>query len=209
MVLAVGPLAIYFLGLGLVNSQARPCMVNARADFALLAVAFFPVILLPSFVLIEYGHPGVVGAVLAGVLALFFGMLPKRGESWVIYNCSLAQCRRLLGHAVGHLGWRTEGNSGPDTIHLHTAGLVIACTSLPWLRSVTLRIDGATSPQAITARDRLLAVMRAEMAREALLPSATGASLVVIGAGLLGLPMWYLFQHMEAVVEVVRRILFA
>ena len=32
VLIALGPLAVYFLGLGLVNSQPRPCLVNARAD---------------------------------------------------------------------------------------------------------------------------------------------------------------------------------
>ena len=48
-----------------------------------------------------------------------------------------------------------------------------------------------------------------EMAAEGLLPSPTGASLVLIGAALLGVPMWYLLHHMGAIVDVVRQILFA
>jgi len=209
VLLAVGPLAVYFLGLGLVNSQARPCMINARADFTLLVIVFLPVILFPAFVLIEHGWPGVVGGVLAGVLALFFGLLPKREQSWVVYNCSPAQCRRLLGQAARELGWRMKADDEADNVHLHTVGLRLAFSSLPWLRSVTLRIDGKATPEAVAHQQRLLASLRTEMRREALLPSATGASLVLIGVGLLGLPMWYLFHHMNAIVEVVRRILSA
>ena len=44
LALALGPLAIYFLGLGLVNSSARPCVVRARADFVVLAIAVVPMV---------------------------------------------------------------------------------------------------------------------------------------------------------------------
>ena len=42
-----------------------------------------------------------------------------------------------------------------------------------------------------------------------MLPSPTGASMVVIGAALLGVPMYYLLNHMNAIVDVVKHIFFA
>jgi len=56
LILVIGPLAVYFLGLGLVNSQANPCLVNARVDFVVLTTAFIPVILGPMVLLIQHGH---------------------------------------------------------------------------------------------------------------------------------------------------------
>ena len=47
-----------------------------------------------------------------------------------------------------------------------------------------------------------------EIRREAMLPSPAGASMVVIGAALLGVPMWYLFHHMDAIASAVRQVLF-
>jgi len=208
IVLALGPLAVYFLALGLVNSQARPCLLRARTDFTLLAVAFVPVIAAPVQMLIEHGQLHLVSGVIVAVLALFFGLLPRRDRGWVMYNCSPAQCRRLLQQACRRLGW--ELNRAADgVLHVRPPGLLVTTTGLPWLRSVTLRMDGPATPAARSARARLVATLHDELSREAMLASATGISLVVIGAALLGVPMWYLFHHMDAIVDVVRRIFFA
>jgi hypothetical protein len=77
---------------------------------------------------------------------------------------------------------------------------------MPWLRNITLRCP-VPGGAALQDRDLLLAAMARELRREAMLPSPTGAGLVVIGATLLGLPMWYFFHNFDAIVDVVRRIL--
>ena len=85
----------------------------------------------------------------------------------------------------------------------------ITQTGLPWLRSVTLHTEGPATAEARAARRELIAALREEFQSETMLPSATGASLVLIGATLLGLPMWYFFHNIHAIVETVRRILSA
>lgn len=208
IVLALGPLAVYFLALGLINSQARPYLLSARVDFTLLAVACVPVIAAPIQLLFAHGHFHLVTGVVVGVLALFFGLLPRWGQGWVVYNCSPAQCRRLLQQACRRLGWELE-RGADGTLYVCQPDLLITTTGLPWLRSVTLRIDGPTSLVTQSARNKLIATLHDELSREAMLASTTGISLVVIGVALLGVPMWYLFHHMDAIVDVVRRIFFA
>jgi hypothetical protein len=41
------------------------------------------------------------------------------------------------------------------------------------------------------------------------LPSPTGACLVMLGVGLLIVPLWMMSRHMNAIVEIVSRILSA
>lgn len=208
IILALGPLSLYFLGLGLLSSQARPHLVSARTDFTLLAMVFIPLIVLPVLLLMEHGLSHLVTAGVVGLVILFVALLPKRDQSWVMYNCSPAQGRRLLQQATRRLGWEAvwqeDGRVAIRPVDLH-----ITQTSLPWLRSVTLHADGPTTPDSRAARRQLMATLRAETQHETMLPSATGASLVLIGAALLGLPMWYLFQNISAIVETVRRILSA
>ena len=207
LVLALGPLAVYFLGLGLVNSQACPRLVNARADFVLLAVAFVPVILAPILWLVEGGYRltalGVVG-VAAGLFAV---LMPAGRGGWVIYNVEAAQFRRILARACRREGWGVTDQD--DVFVVGPVGLTVTVSVLPWLRNVTVRIaaDGGGTGRA--SRDRLVASLGRELGRESMVPSATGASLVVIGAALLGVPMWYVFRHIEAIVEVVRHFLLA
>ena len=89
LIIALGPLAVYFLGLGLVNSQAHPCLVRARSDFVLLAVAFVPVIIAPVLLLVQHGHPLIALLVVAAVAGIFAAPAAARSGIWVVYNISL------------------------------------------------------------------------------------------------------------------------
>ena len=222
VVLALGPMAVYFLALGLVNSQARPCLVRARSDFIVLTIAFVPLVVWPILTLVRYGHPWLATTVSVGVAALFIAMLPRRGSGWVLYNVSPRQCRRLLDQACRRLGWsiqteaaqagqtpdaiQTADPTTADTLHIGPVGLTITQDSLPGLRNVTLWVN-ATKPAQTPEIDRLIQSLSQEIQHESMLPSPAGASLVLIGATLLGVPMWYLFQHMDLIVRAVRHIL--
>jgi hypothetical protein len=203
--MALGPIAVYFLGLGLVNSQSRPLLISARRDFALLGSAFLPLVLVPCVALTRAGHGWVAAGVLAAVIVLFVVMLPARKGTWVVYNVGAGQFLRILQRACRRRNWqlRVEG----DLLTVEPAGIQIARHGISWLRNVTLEFQGARSLPEEAAE--LRSALRDELACESMLPSPTGASLVVIGASLLGLPMWYLFHHMDLIVDVVRQILFA
>ncbi len=210
LVLALGPLAVYFLGLGLVNSQAHPCMVAARTDFVVLATALIPMVMGPVLALVQFG--GWWPAFLAGLAVCgFIGvMLPRRNSGWVVYNASLPQCRRLFCRACRRLGLSAEGNE--DQIVVSEAGLTVILSSLPLLRNVTLsfRKDGkAESGTDSVMIRRIMHGLDQEMRQEAMLPSPAGASMVVIGAAMLAVPMWYFFHHVDAIARAVRQILFA
>lgn len=215
--IALGPIAVYFLGLGLVNSQARPSLISARSDFLCLAVAFFPLLLAPVLALLErhWLWPALGVCLILGFT--FIRMIPAHGDGWVVYHIDPQRFRRLLERACRRLGWtvRDDGSGGDE---IEGPDLHVRYGALPLLRNVTLRIEplpaGEGREPAVAggfsdSRDQLLAGVRRELERESMLPSATGASLVVIGASLLGLPLWYLLNHMNAIVDVVRQILFA
>ncbi len=204
LIVTLGPLAVYFLGLGLVSSQARPCLVRASVDFVLLAVAFLPVIIAPVLGLLMHGNYWIAGAVVAAVAALFWTLLPKDASAWVIYNIDRREFVRLLERSCRRLGWSVAEQD--EQLHVSPVQLTVRHEGLPWLRSVTLRIH-ANSDEGRAEADRLICAIGAEMERLSMLPSPAGASLVIIGASLLGVPMWYVFRHMDAIVDVVRQML--
>ncbi len=210
VVLTIGPIAVYFLGLGLVSSQARPCLVSERSDFTLLAIAFVPVICWPLVSLLATGRFTLATVLLVAFGLLFFTLLPKRDQGWVLYNISTQECRRTLRRACSRLGWQIEytapTSSEPQAM-IKPANLAISFSGLPWLRNMTIRFHPAVCSAQTQARRQLIEALSDELRRESMLPSPTGAGLVVIGATLLGLPMWYLFSNMNAIVDVVRRIL--
>ncbi|GMV96731.1 MAG: hypothetical protein AMXMBFR83_10910 [Phycisphaerae bacterium] len=206
VVMALGPIALYFLGLGLVNSQSRPFLISARRDFTLLASAFIPLILVPAIGLVRQGHAWLAGLSVLLVAGLFVVMLPGRRATWVIYNVSAGQLRRVFERVCRRNGWRSRCADGEWLIE--PAGLKLMIHRVSWLRNATIEIH-PVSPEGPDRMEPFLGGLAQELERESMLPSPTGASLVVIGAALLGLPMWYLFHHMDLIVHVVRRFLFA
>ncbi len=206
VLLTLGPVAVYFLILGLVNSRAHPCLVSTRTDFALLVFAFGPLIVMPLWVLAAHGMHVLMGGLALSLMVIFFGLLPKH-HNWVIYNCGPGQCRRLLSQSCRRLGWHADwGNEGG--LEIPSVALHVHPSALPLLRSVSLHIAITTSGQRIAA-DRLIDELNEEIRQETMLPSSTGISLVILGAALLGLPMWYLFRNIHAIVDAVGRILSA
>lgn len=205
VIMALGPIAVYFLGLGLVNSQSRPFLISARRDFALLATAFIPLVVVPAAGLARNGHAWLAVGICIGVLILFAIMLPARKSAWVIYNIGSTQFHRVLERACRRQGWKLRVQG--DRLTVEPVGLQFGRHSVAWLRNISIELH--ESARQSSEADRLLGALQEELARESMLPSPTGASLVVIGASLLGLPMWYLFHHIDQIVILVRQILFA
>jgi hypothetical protein len=208
VILAVGPLAVYFLGLGLVNSQGHPVMVNARADFTLLTIAFFPLIIIPVIGLIGQNLAWLGLAIITAILVAFFYVRPGRRQGWVIYNMDIRRCRRLLIQACRQKGWSVEFHE--DRLAVGPGLLMIHFEHFPLLNNVTLQIaPGEGNTNASSTHEQLVGLLQQKLNAQCTLPSMAGAGLVIIGTGLLGLPLWYMFYHMQAIVEVVREILFA
>lgn len=209
LVLTLGPLAAYFLCLGLVNSQAHPCLIPARTDFVVLAIAVIPMVMGPVLALVEFG--GWWPALVAGfvVLGFMLAMLPRANSGWVVYNASLPQCRRLLCRAFQRLGLAADGSD--DQVHVPEARLTVNLSSLPVLRNVTLSLKGeaAERSEGRLLVQRLIQELDHEIHQESMLPSPAGASMVVIGASMLAVPMWYLCHNVDAIARAVRQIFFA
>lgn len=213
LALAVGPLALYFVVLGLVNSQARPCLVGARSDFLGLSVVVVPLVVSPCVALIEHGMAWAAWLVVAGVLVAGRRLMPARDSGWVLYNTTRAQCDGLVARACRRLNWSADCDGETVTIQTAAGGKAPAGVSLRlhlrelgWMRNVTIEAGGDAGRML---HARFAEALSAETRREAALPSPVGASLVLLGSSLLALPAWYLGHHMPAIVEVVRSLLFA
>jgi hypothetical protein len=194
----VAPIAIYFLVLGLVNSHSRPYLITSRADFVALTCALTPVLLWPVPTFVRSGMTWLllVGLLVAG--GLFTWMLVTTGRGLVIYNISQAMCVRLLEAALRRVGLRGvwndqtwEADNGLMSIHLRRFAL---------LRNVTLHFE-VRDPQAAPLVDELGAELDRGLGSVAQLPSTMGACLVLIGLGLMIVPMWMVGRHIQDLVD--------
>lgn len=196
----VAPIALYFLVLGLVNSHSRPFMTTSRSDFVSLTTVLVPVMLwpVPGFAGGRLWWPLIVGA--AAAAAIFWYLLPRSSSGFVIYNISEGACVRLLDDALRALRltgrwdssvWRSD--SGELTIHVRKFSV---------LRNITLNIDvreGVSRPFVKMLGDEL----HERLKRVAQLPSTMGACLVLLGVGLLILPMWMVSRHIQDLAEAI------
>lgn len=203
----LGPPALYFLILGLVNSQRQPRLVSMRADFVTLAVVFLPVLLWPAVFLMTHHWWWLVAAEVGVVAAAFAMLLPGRRSGWVLYHQTTDEAKGLLRQAVAdmHLDatWEERAAILPD------AGLHIRLSSFPWLGSVSIRVDAQGPQDASAIIERLGERIDRRCQTRALLPSPVGTCLVAVGIALWILPLWMTLRHMDAIVDLVQSILFA
>ncbi|MFQ6048640.1 MAG: hypothetical protein ACE5K7_04680 [Phycisphaerae bacterium] len=206
VVINIAPVAVYFVVLGLVNSQPRPKLVSGRSDFVALTLVFVPMLVWPVPVLLAHHLWWLLVLGLVVGVGGFAWLLPSRGTSWVIYNIGETRCRRCLEAALSSLGIRYRREQSdyvladePIRIHVSAFGL---------LRNVTLHFDLA-DPVPWSLLARLQDSFRQRLDRVVLLPSGTGPCLLALGVGLLMLPLWMISNHMDAIVEVITRLLFA
>jgi hypothetical protein len=202
LLLFVGPVAVYFIALGLVNSQATPKIINARSDFLALTVALCPLLFWPIPSLIRAGLGWVVfvaGAVAAVGISV---LLDRVRPGWVIYNLSDYRARRLLDRALRSLGWEYAWED--NRVRVDQPGLLLTLSPLPLLRNVSIHVEATTIEQR-EAASQLRQRFSALLSTQQLLPSVGGSCLFLLGVGLLMLPFWMMSRHSDAIAEVVTR----
>lgn len=199
----IAPIAIYFLILGLVNSHSRPYLATSRSDFVALTCALMPVLLWPVPALVR---PGCTWMLALGGLAAagaFVWMLVTTGRGFVIYNVSQSCCTRILENALAHLG--VSGSWDGQSWRADNDQLAIHLRKFSLLRNITLHFE-VMGPDAVGLVDKLGVEMNRRLATVAQLPSAMGACLVLVGLGLLTLPMWMVGRHIQDLVDAMCRL---
>lgn len=204
----IAPIGVYFLTLGVVNSQASPRLVSGRWDFIVLTGIFLPALFWPvAAIYSSMGWQAVFVLMLAAILGLRT-MLPHPWKQWVIYNADVPRAADAVGRALEGLGWRYQ-RDGETVFALPDLRMKIEVGGLGLLNAVNLHIhtDAANAEEAQVAS--LIGAVEASLRRYQLLPSAAGLFLVMIGAGLMIVPMWMMTRHMRDIVEAIERLFVA
>jgi hypothetical protein len=204
----VAPIAVYFLTLGVVNSQACPRLVSGRWDFIILTGIFLPALFWPvAAIHSSMGWQAVLVLVLAAGLGLR-AMLPHPWKQWVIYNADVPRAADAVGRALDGLGWQYQ-REGETVFALPDLRMKIEVGGLGLLNAVNLHIHtDAHSPEKAEVAT-LIGAVDASLRRYQLLPTAAGLFLVLIGAGLMIVPMWMMTRHMRDIVEAIERLFVA
>jgi hypothetical protein len=204
LVLNIAPPALYFVILGLVNSQSRPHLISSRNDWLALMVVFFPVLLFPVLWLASCGY--YVMAVLTILIAtiILYASLPKSGSGWVIYNCSREHVCHALLAALDKINVEYE-ISGEDAIRLVKENIELRISGLPLLRNTTISVY-AENPGAELLR-QIETVFDSKLGNIECAINPSGPAMLIAGTSMLILPLLMMVRHMDAFVRVVSDLL--
>jgi hypothetical protein len=193
----IAPVALYFMVLGLVNSQSRVHVVTLRNDWLAMMMVFLPVLMWPVMFLAGAGwHAGAMLTFLAGLAVLKFSA-PPISSGWVLYNCTLATVRTALIETLDRLAidWQVADD---HTLTL-TDNRRIELNDFPLLKNVTVKIH---ADDAASLADRLGRTLSQRLDTVVSQPPLSAAAMLLCGAAMLIIPLSLMVQHIDAFVKV-------
>jgi hypothetical protein len=200
LALNIAPPALYFVILGLVNSQSRPHLISSRNDWLALIVVFSPILLFPALWLASGGYyPAALVAVALAALGVYFS-LPKPQSGWVIYNCSRLQVRKALLSALAEMRIEYEIMS-PKLIHLPRYRMDLNFSSLSLLKNTTITVHSYQLRKPLIDQIEHHFQEHLDRVENALNPS--GPAMLIAGTSMLILPLLMMVRHIDAFVRVV------
>lgn len=200
LALNIAPPALYFVILGLVNSQSRPHLISSRNDWLALIVVFCPVLLYPAVWLATGGYylSSLVAVALAGLGVCF--SLPRPQSGWVVYNCSRASVRKALITALERAGVEYEAVNA-ELLYLPAYRLELRLSGLSVLKNTTISVVSSRPPEGLIGRIERRLQMQLDATETLLNPS--GPAMLIAGTSMLILPLLMMVRHMDAFVRVV------
>ncbi|NIL96214.1 MAG: hypothetical protein GTO53_02670 [Planctomycetales bacterium] len=204
--IALGPLAVYLLLMGLVNVSRRPLLTTGSRDFYALGIA-------------------VAGMMIVGPLELFMPDGASRPIAWmlllalywmcltllilmirprlVIYNVTGEQLRQALAAALAR--FRLEHRWAGDSLFLPELGVQLNLEGFPAMRNVSLVATAAK--QSYRGWLKLERALVTELRSLTVQPQPLGYALICLGLLTLGGCMTWMLMRPQEVVEGVFELL--
>lgn len=196
--IAAVPVAIYFLVLGLVNSQHKPQMLSGRLDFALLITALAPLVIVPMLAWLGLSWSSVLG-VLGGTIGLVLAAAPRPNCSWVIYNISQKNALRAIRRSLERTDIWFVQRGGVFELR---GGCRLCVTSLPLLRNVTIKLVGPKADQGPALGD-VARELNDRITRIEAVPSPLAVSFVLVSTTVIVAPLALMADRMPEMVRLV------
>jgi hypothetical protein len=208
--LALGPLAIYLLVLGIINLSRRPVVVSGGRDLLALGIAVSGMIaigpvelFLPMDVAIFFGgYVWLLLAVLYGLTILLMALV--RRPRLNVYNISEAELRQVLGQLAVLLDPGSQWTG--EILILPRLGVQLMIDTVRPLRNVSLISIGER--QSYEGWAQLEAALANELAAVRVPPNPRGLTLALIGSVLLAGITWSLVRDPLRMSQEVSEMLF-
>jgi hypothetical protein len=211
--LALGPIAIYLLLLGMINLARRPLVVSGGRDAATLGLAVSGLVfvgpmalLFPESVAIHFGPAGLkyLWLISVGVLAicLIMALLVLRPRL-IVYNISVDQFRPILAEVVERMD--PDARWAGDCLFLPGLGVQLHLESFGWMRNVSLVSSGPK--QDYQGWSRLEAELAAALRGIEVPWNLAGLMLLSIGSVLVIGLAWAIIHDPQAIARTVFELL--
>jgi hypothetical protein len=207
--IALGPLAMYLLVLGIINLSHRPLLTTGGRDAAALAIGVSGLVVAGPMELflvegaVVFWGGWVWAMMLAAyalvVLLLILGMRPRL----VVYNITQEQLRPLLADVAARLD--PEVRWAGESVALPQLGVQLHVESYPVLKNVQLVAAG--SQQNYDGWRRLEIELAAALRRFRTAPNPAGACWIVLALVACGGITWYLADDPAAVTQALNEML--
>lgn len=203
--LALGPVAVYLILLGIINLSRRPFLVSGTRDAAVLGLALSGLamvgpmaLLFPETTATHFGPngPKFVWAMLVVLygLGLVLVLLVLRPRL-VIYNISVDQLRPILADLVDRLD--PEARWAGDSLGLPALGVQLHLDSTPWMRNVSLVSAGPN--QDYQGWIRLEAALATALNHAEVARNPRGVTLLSIGVFMAGALAWTIARDPQSI----------
>ncbi|MBI5726019.1 MAG: hypothetical protein HZA50_18815 [Planctomycetes bacterium] len=191
----VGPVAVYFLIVGLLNSRQRPQLISGRRDFAIMLVAVSPLFLSPIIQVLGLSF----WSLLAGLSLVFCGiwLFAPRGHSWVIYNLPADEAGRLIKGAMARLG--IDCGASQFSASGGAGGLSVKVSSFPVLRNMSVKLTGCDNRTAM----RFQAELSRRLAATPSEATATAMVMLLLATAMLIVPLTMVVQQVPDIVRLL------
>jgi hypothetical protein len=208
LAIAVGPLAVYLLLLGLVNLSRRPWLTTAARDAAALGAAVMGLAIVGPIKLFipeqamsrgPFAWVLIVALYILCVTLLALLLRPRL----VIYNITLEQLRPVLGETTAALD--PDARWAGASLALPRLGVSLYVEPSAAMRNVQLI---ATGPRQNFAGWRVLEnALRGELRKMSVPPNPLGASLILFGVAMIALAAYQTITQPQAVAAALREML--
>ncbi len=206
--IAVGPLAVYLLLLGILNLRGMPFVTTGARDTAALAIGIIGFMVIgPMKLFFPEAAATRFGVYIWLMLIVFYGLCVSLGvllmrARIVIYNISMEHLRPILTGVAMRLDKKSRWSG--DSLWLPEQKVHLHVEPVEWLRNIQLTAGG--NHQSYEGWQALEKELSAALKKTPIAPNMIGLPLLLVsGALALGAAIWMLTDK-QAVAQALEEI---
>lgn len=209
--IAVAPLSVYFLMLGILNLVGRPFVTTGARDAAALGIGIAGLVIAgPMELFFPEGAASRFGGYIWILLISFYGLCVSLAvllmrSRIVIYNISSDQLRPIVGQVAMQLDPKSRWTG--DSLFIPNLNVHLHMESIDWLRNVQLTSSG--NQQSFEGWRRLEKELKSALQVIRVGPNLVGIGMLLVsGVMATGTAVWMLTDQQavaQALNEILRR----